>query len=165
MKTFTFYLLAASFLTAQMLLISCGKRSQREKNSSSTLKNNPAKHNADSSLQRDSGEPADNGRCYVCHLNYADEEITVVHSNAGIGCEKCHGPCYAHCNDESNTTPPDIMYSKEDVNPFCMSCHPAEKLKAEPHINIFKASTHIRQICTDCHGNHRLGRRTQYSRK
>jgi len=108
------------------------------------------------------GETADNSRCFVCHLNYAREELAVSHARAKIGCARCHGESDDHIADESwasggNGTAPDIMYPKEKINPFCLSCHPAHELSAEEHEDV--ASTSSKEVCTDCHGRHRLPRR------
>jgi hypothetical protein len=96
-----------------------------------------------------SGPVADNSRCHVCHLNYAVEELAVVHGRANIGCEQCHGSSDAHCSDEDNVTPPDIMFPMEKINSFCKSCHADAKLGGG------------KKYCTDCHGDHRLGHRTR----
>ncbi|MFQ6035686.1 MAG: multiheme c-type cytochrome [Sedimentisphaerales bacterium] len=95
------------------------------------------------------GPVADNSRCHVCHINYEDEELAVVHARANIGCERCHGSSDAHCNDEDNITPPDIMYPAERINSSCKGCHPTAKLG------------HGKKYCTDCHGDHRLSYRTR----
>ncbi|GAG08636.1 unnamed protein product, partial [marine sediment metagenome] len=34
------------------------------------------------------GPVADNSRCYVCHINYEDEQLAVVHARANISCEQ-----------------------------------------------------------------------------
>jgi len=95
------------------------------------------------------GPMADNSRCHVCHINYADEALAVTHARANISCEQCHGASDAHCGDEDNITAPDIMYPKEKINSFCKTCHPKAKLGAG------------KEYCTDCHGEHRLGYRTR----
>ena len=92
---------------------------------------------------------ADNSRCYVCHMNYEVDELTSIHAKADIGCERCHGASDAHCSDEDNITPPDIMYPAEKINSFCKSCHPDAKLGEG------------KKYCTDCHGEHRLNHRTR----
>jgi hypothetical protein len=106
---------------------------------------------------------ADNSRCYVCHLNYAQEKLAVTHARANIGCANCHGDCDAHIADESwasggNGTPPGIMYPPEKVNPFCMGCHTKDKIDVEQHKPLF-AGTAEKKYCTDCHGAHRLAHR------
>lgn len=118
-------------------------------------------------LADDSGESpaaaADNSRCHHCHLNYIDEELAVVHARAKIGCADCHGNCDAHIADESwasggNGTAPGVMYTKEKINPFCLDCHPREKidtLDKTQHKALF-AGTSTEKYCTDCHGDHRL---------
>ena len=109
------------------------------------------------------GPVADNSRCHVCHMNYWLEELAVLHARHNIGCEKCHGPCDEHCNDEGNITPPTIMFPRSIIPAACMKCHPAEKLSdKEHHWDVFAPTTNKtpRKVCTDCHGKHRLTRRT-----
>jgi hypothetical protein len=108
------------------------------------------------------GPKADNSRCHVCHINYADEDIAVIHSRANIGCNHCHGDCDAHIADESwamggNGTAPDTMYVRSDINPVCMGCHPRDKIDTEEHKPLFAAAED--KVCTDCHGKHRLAER------
>ncbi|MBE3098915.1 MAG: hypothetical protein IMZ44_17505 [Planctomycetes bacterium] len=109
------------------------------------------------------GPVADNSRCFVCHLNYMQEDIAVRHARANIGCANCHGNCDAHIADESwasggNGTAPGIMYSREKINPFCMGCHSEDKMPAARHA-AFLAGTAKETTCTDCHGKHRLAER------
>ena len=109
------------------------------------------------------GLMTDNSRCHVCHVNYMQEEIAVVHARADIGCADCHGDCDAHIADESwasggNGTPPGIMYPREKINPFCMGCHTKDKIDGPQHKALF-AGTSEKKYCTDCHGKHRLTRR------
>ena len=108
----------------------------------------------------DTGPVADNSRCHVCHINYEQEALAVVHAQADIGCEQCHGPSNAHCSDEDNITPPDIMYPKVKINPFCISCHPKDKI-GQLHKSFFAASAANQGYCTDCHGEHSLSYRTR----
>jgi len=109
------------------------------------------------------GPMADNSRCFVCHINYMQEDIAVTHARANIGCARCHGECDAHIADESwasggNGTAPDIMYPRPKINPFCMGCHPKGKIDTEQHKPLF-AETAVKKVCTDCHGKHRLEHR------
>jgi len=102
---------------------------------------------------------ADNSRCFVCHVNYMNEEIAANHARRGIGCADCHGPSDAHIADESwgsggNGTAPDVMYPRDRINPACMACHPQDKLSSQQHEPVFRASNP--KVCTDCHGSHRL---------
>ena len=110
------------------------------------------------------GPVADNSRCYVCHMNYMQEDVAVVHARANMGCVRCHGDCDAHIADESwasggNGTPPGIMYPRVKINPSCMGCHPKGKIDTARHKSFF-AGTAGQKYCTDCHGKHRLARRT-----
>lgn len=117
---------------------------------------------ADDSTDKDSY--ADNDRCLTCHLNYAKEELAVIHQRVGFGCAKCHGACDEHIADESwasggNGTAPDIMYPREKINPACMKCHPKEDIITQKKHKALFASTDGKdkqKVCTDCHGEHRL---------
>ncbi|MHC4537722.1 MAG: cytochrome c3 family protein, partial [Planctomycetota bacterium] len=105
---------------------------------------------------------ADNSRCHVCHINYDEEELALNHELGGVSCEKCHGSSDAHCSDENNITPPDIMYSKASVNPSCMKCHSKEEIIEEGHHKpLFSGAVTQMKYCTDCHGReHRIPVRT-----
>jgi len=109
------------------------------------------------------GPGADNSRCFVCHINYMQEDIAVIHARADIGCKDCHGESDEHIADESwasggNGTAPDIMYPRPKINPACMGCHPKDKIDAVQHEPLF-ADSGQQKYCTDCHGSHRLTRR------
>ncbi len=109
------------------------------------------------------GSMADNSRCFVCHINYIDEDIAVTHARVNMGCADCHGESDEHIADESwasggNGTPPGIMYPLSKINPFCMGCHPREKIDSEQHKPFFTDTTE-EKYCTDCHGDHRLTNR------
>jgi len=134
---------------------------------------------------------ADNGPCFVCHANYQAEPLASGHAAANIGCVACHGPSYAHRNDENNTTPPDIMYPPDSIDPACHKCHAPRLLVEDKSGGLAPAFrrgypgrwpglTPLRQqgqrcpnktdarriVCTDCHGEHRLKVRTvQWDRK
>jgi len=109
---------------------------------------------------------ADNSRCHVCHLNFALEELAVSHARHGIGCNKCHGECDAHIDDESWAaggpgTPPDIMYPRERIDSACSDCHDTHDVPAVKVVQRFlkrrpDKPTSARIVCTDCHGQHRV---------
>lgn len=100
-----------------------------------------------------SGDVVDNSRCHVCHINYDEEELALNHELGSVSCESCHGASDAHCSDENNITPPDIMYSKANVNPFCMKCHPRNEIVEEDHHKpLFSGAVTQTKYCTDCHG-------------
>jgi hypothetical protein len=107
-----------------------------------------------------SDEPqADNSRCFVCHVNYMQEDIAVIHARADIGCAGCHGESDEHIADESwasggNGTAPDTMFPKPKINPFCMGCHTKDKIDTDQHKPLF--ANFEKMVCTDCHGDHRL---------
>lgn len=102
-----------------------------------------------------------NDRCYVCHVNFSHEELAVNHALVDVGCEDCHGSCDAHCDDEDNITPPDIMYAEEQVNEFCMGCHPVEDLEGVDKHDRIVAGSDNQKTCTTCHGKHRVNYRTR----
>ena len=107
------------------------------------------------------GPVADNSRCFVCHINYVQEDIAVTHARQDMGCAHCHGESDEHIADESwasggNGTPPEIMYRRPEINPFCLSCHSRDKLPTEAHKGLF-AGTGAEKYCTDCHGEHTIG--------
>ena len=108
-------------------------------------------------------EIADNSYCYVCHLNYQEEEFTTNHQLAGVGCEDCHGISDRHSSDEDGVTPPDIMYPEEKINPSCLECHPKEEIIDQiGHRPFFSETDTERQYCMACHGlKHRLEVRTR----
>jgi len=114
----------------------------------------------DESEKESANGGADNSRCHVCHVNFAQEEIAVKHAGAAIGCAGCHGASDAHIADESwasggNGTAPDTMFSKDKIIPFCTGCHTASALKGPQHEEIIAGNSE--KVCTDCHGkDHRL---------
>ena len=107
------------------------------------------------------GPVADNSRCHVCHINYEDEALAFVHARANIGCEQCHGASDAHCSDEDNITPPDIMYPAAKINQSCIGCHPFDKISIAVHKGVLSDIRTNKAHCTDCHGDHRLSYRTR----
>ncbi len=113
----------------------------------------------DEDSEQSDGPQADNSRCFVCHINYMEEDIAVVHAGANIGCAGCHGESDEHIADESwasggNGTAPDTMFPKPKINPFCMGCHAKEKIDKPQHRPLFANMEKI--VCTDCHGKHRI---------
>jgi hypothetical protein len=114
----------------------------------------------DEGSENSGAEPqADNSRCFVCHVNYMEEDIAVNHARADMGCAYCHGESDEHIADESwayggNGTAPDTMFPKPKIVPFCMGCHPKDKIDTVQHEPLFADME--RMVCTDCHGKHRL---------
>jgi hypothetical protein len=89
-----------------------------------------------------------NDQCLSCHHKFSSEDITVAHAGAGIGCVDCHGKSKDH------DFPPDILYSVGQVNSYCNKCHEEDKMVIPAHDTL----AHVRKqnICTFCHGQHRL---------
>jgi hypothetical protein len=94
---------------------------------------------------------ASNDRCLVCHVNFKAEELAVTHLKADIGCEQCHGISFPHMADEDGLTAPGKMFAKAKVAAFCSTaeCHPK-------HSESVSAADLKAQVCTDCHGSHRM---------
>ena len=155
MRYLTYCLLMIVLVGASFILVSCKEQTSREpplllgqkvdKEPLLLLEDS----NSDENPGIDTGKTADNSRCYVCHINFGQEKLTSMHAKADIGCERCHGASDAHCSDEDNITPPDIMYPAEKINCFCKSCHPNATLGKG------------KNYCTECHGEHRLSHRTR----
>lgn len=95
----------------------------------------------------------ENMACFVCHGNYRAEFLTERHATANVGCVNCHGDSFAHCNDENNTTPPEIMYAAEKIDPFCQSCHDAHDIPAKTIIArwIKQKAKKSDATCEGCH--------------
>ena len=148
-----FYLLLPPL--AVVALISC-QRQFREENEEPLLL---IEELDDSREDANGGPKADNSRCHVCHINYEEEELAVVHAKNDIGCEECHGDSSAHCSDEDNITPPDTLFARDDLKGFCTGCH--EKLKPDAHKKVLEGTSE--KVCTDCHDfeEHRLTVRTR----
>jgi hypothetical protein len=106
-----------------------------------------------------------NQSCFVCHDNYKDEYLMLVHAKEEIGCVDCHGESVAHRNDEDNITPPDLMYPLDEIDDACQECHDTHDAPADMIIARWQArcpeKKDVEKIaCTDCHGRHRLKART-----
>lgn len=121
-------------------------------------------------LQRESpktqptaAKPTDNSECLICHMDFKTEPISAKHEKAKVGCTNCHGPSLAHGDDELNITPPDKLFGRAEIVPFCEGCHPTHVV-GKPYDDFVK-KWHSRRrpngrmilddsVCTDCHGNH-----------
>jgi hypothetical protein len=108
---------------------------------------------------------ANNTACYVCHENFKTETLVTQHAVKNVGCAECHGKSPDHCNDENNTTPPDIIFPRDKIDESCIKCHkthnaPAIKVLARWLEKCPQKKDPATIICTDCHGEHRLRIRT-----
>ena len=107
-----------------------------------------------------------NDACFVCHGNYREEPMAVSHAKEDVSCIDCHGASLAHRNDEDNITPPDKMYPLAKIDAGCLAeCHDTHDAPAREVLKRWQErcpqKTDFTQIvCTDCHGDHRLPRRT-----
>ena len=106
---------------------------------------------------------ADNSRCQVCHVNFMQEQLSLVHSRTNIGCANCHGPSDAHIADESwasggNGTAPDVMFPLSKINTACMECHKVATVIASKNHkpeDVWLIAYNLK-VCTECHGKHRM---------
>jgi predicted CXXCH cytochrome family protein len=106
-----------------------------------------------------------NNACFVCHNNYSEEELVIEHAKEKTGCVDCHGQSFAHRDDEDNVTPPDKMYPLKKIDAACQECHdthdaPARKVLARWQERCPQKTEFATIVCTDCHGHHRLAKRT-----
>lgn len=104
--------------------------------------------------------PADNSACYVCHVNLREDSLTQDHAHANVGCANCHGESSAHVADEANLTPPDIMFSADQIASACGKCHRTHDAPAAAVVARWRECCADRAdtqalLCTDCHGSHR----------
>jgi hypothetical protein len=107
--------------------------------------------------------PEDNMACLVCHVNLGREELAETHEQFGITCSHCHGLSYEHADDEGHLTPPDVLFGRAEVAPFCERCHGPheEPEKADAFFDEWEGDDRPnghklldKTVCTDCHGRH-----------
>ncbi|WP_347245936.1 cytochrome c3 family protein [Thermogutta sp.] len=108
---------------------------------------------------------ADNSPCLVCHANFEEEPLSRRHARAGVGCVKCHGESFDHRSDENNTTPPDRMFPRSEIDRACRECHPTHNVPAKLVVATYlkrcrEITNPDKLVCTDCHGKHRMNTRT-----
>ena len=102
-------------------------------------------------LQKKKNIPADNYYCYVCHADFEEEPLALIHQEKDVGCADCHGSCLPHRSDEDNITPPDVMYRRGEVYAACLRCHKRHEAKEISTERPLPENP----VCTDCHGTHR----------
>ena len=107
-----------------------------------------------------------NAGCLVCHMTFVSEWLSKTHAAAGVSCARCHGTSAGHANDENiGATKPDRMFRREQVAPFCRTCHPShdvapEKVLERWHERYASAKPPAPPAaCTDCHGTHKIARK------
>ena len=161
------------FVAVGMGLVACNPEHQKDPGNTNGSKSDQNTNTEEEPLllldepgpeDLEADEPmVDNSRCHVCHINYSEEKFAIRHARNDIGCETCHGESDAHCGDEDNITPPDIMFAKEKINPSCLDCHDAEMLKEhKEHTKVLAGTATKNKYCTDCHAeSHRLKYRTR----
>ncbi len=103
---------------------------------------------------------AANAGCYVCHMTFVKEPLSVTHLKAKVSCARCHGPSLAHANDEDiGATKPDKVFKHEQVPAFCRGCHKLPENHPEKIILgiVKRKKPEPGTVCTDCHGKHKIG--------
>jgi formate-dependent nitrite reductase cytochrome c552 subunit len=101
--------------------------------------------------------------CLDCHRNYNGDPFDEAHATHNIQCVDCHGDSIEHTGDESNFTPPGVMYARDVINKKCLECHSLRK-KMAPEVIERKRHRQMVQIerkditCMDCHGERHLMR-------
>jgi formate-dependent nitrite reductase cytochrome c552 subunit len=100
-------------------------------------------------------------RCVTCHLPFKNEDVAATHFKAArppafeagdITCERCHGTNNdEHRADEDGLTAPEKMFARDKIAAMCSvaECHPK-------HSDTVSAEDLKKQVCTDCHGSHRM---------
>ncbi|MBN1342263.1 MAG: cytochrome c3 family protein [Phycisphaerae bacterium] len=107
-----------------------------------------------------------NAGCCVCHIPFAKEPLSKTHLKRDITCAKCHGPSIGHANDEKiGATKPDVVIKHEDVPKFCRTCHKVADNHPEKKVlgAVLRKAPEPGQVCTDCHGKHRIKQQAQGS--
>ena len=122
-------------------------------------------YNSDDPLMFDSGYFEDNSSCMVCHIDFQEEKIAMVHEEQGITCAGCHGDSVTHSGDEFNITRPDVIWGRAEIEHFCRQCHAEhdhpEKVAEfrEKWLSKRRENGRVIQedsVCTDCHGDHAI---------
>ena len=107
--------------------------------------------------------PGPNAACYVCHMTYVKEPMSRLHLKHKVYCIDCHGPssAHAHAKDKDiGETKPDICINRNQVNGSCRKCHSRHTAATEKVVKrrIEKKLTVTPEVCTDCHGSHKIKR-------
>jgi hypothetical protein len=147
-----------------IIICGCGQSEETVQESSSELP--PLVVDKDAPLLLDEpteiGNPvteaeAKNTTCYVCHANYAEEELAQWHAKQNIGCTDCHGESIAHKNDENHLTAPDRMYPASEIDEACGKCHTGHDVQPAEVVRRWKertGDTTSDVLCEKCHESH-----------
>jgi hypothetical protein len=112
--------------------------------------------------------PSDNTLCLSCHQEFARELISREHRREGVLCVDCHGLSLAHARDSTHQTPPDVVFDRTAIDPYCYQCHHHRHNPAELDRFIEEWQGRRRpngravtqaSVCTDCHGEHVMPQR------
>jgi|GEM_PF-2690533 len=126
---------------------------------------------------------ANNDACVKCHKEFEKEEMVHEHRFGNAGCVRCHGDSKKHAADpeKGKSVPPDKMYTRENMTAMCIECHKDfDKVhKTEKGLNGFAGKDFVakwlkkntdklddadaperKPACYDCHGHHKLKKRT-----
>lgn len=85
--------------------------------------------------------------CTSCHS--AQVEVHKSGKHAGLGCEGCHGPLFAHTRK-----PVAAKASKPDVKRLCIRCHEKNVARPSWFAQVDSAEHSGGEVCTTCHQPH-----------
>ena len=90
--------------------------------------------------------------CDTCHVDVADEVVGTRHQAKSVTCAKCHGKSIGHVRDENNEVKPDRVFTRQNTDAFCGTCHKCSRADAG------RPRAKKGPICTECHGSHKIVR-------
>ncbi|MEW5807068.1 MAG: cytochrome c3 family protein [Acidobacteriota bacterium] len=96
--------------------------------------------------------------CSACHgshliLSHRDPQSTVHRMMVPKTCGKCHAGIYIDYVEGVHGE--DYLQGNEDV-PVCTDCHMEHNIKASIHPESSVYTTHIAQLCSQCHDDERI---------
>lgn len=90
---------------------------------------------------------AGHAACEMCHDDVVKVKSAGVH--AGVACEACHGPTFAHTDD-----PMAHKAVKPDPATLCVRCHAADPAKPKGFPQVVAKDHAGDASCGDCHQPH-----------
>jgi hypothetical protein len=116
---------------------------------------------------------AGSAACGKCHQDIIDEKNAGYH--AGLACEGCHGPAYAHAmsadSARSAPLPDSLKLERNTSRGYCATCHelnPArlkivsdttdlsmvKMIEEKKHGQVINKETNLPYACVECHNPH-----------
>ena len=120
----------------------------------------PAQKEAEKESEEEPAGPvADNGACFVCHANFQEEPMAVLHAKANVGCVKCHGASVAPPQRRGQRHPArHHVPGGEDRRRLCEVPRYARRRRRQGHRLL--AGPLCREARSEADPLHRLPRRT-----